>query len=117
MGSLDKGNYSYEVSAEINDEKILKSGNFVVQASLLEYRQLTANHKLLKLISENTNAIYFEKSDWLQIVDSIKQSPNFKTKSYSSKELNDLINLKWILILIVFVLSTEWFIRKYSGTI
>ena len=117
LGSLDKGSYSYEVSTEINDKKILKSGAFVVQASLLEYRQLTANHKLLKSISENTNAIYFEKSNWLQIVDSIKQSPNFKTKSYSNKELNDLINLKWILFLIVLILSTEWFIRKYSGTI
>ncbi len=117
LGLLKPGIYHYEISTILDQKKMVKMGQFVVSPSFLEYKNLTANHQLLKSISKNTNAIYFEKENWLSVVDSIEQNPHFKTKVYSSDELTDLIHFKWILLLIVFLLSIEWFIRKFSGTI
>ncbi len=117
LGILKPGAYHYEISTKIDEKLIVKAGQFVVIPSFLEYKNLTANHQLLKSISNNTNAAYFNKNNWLSVVDSIEQSPRFKTKVYSSDELTDLIHFKWILLLIVLLISIEWFIRKYSGTI
>lgn len=117
LGYLKPGIFEYEIYTSIQDKKITKSGRFMVLPSLLEYKKTTANHQLLRSISENTQAHFFEKDQWIQLVDSIKNHPKFLSKSFSTEELSDLIDLKWILLLFVFLLSTEWFIRKYSGTI
>ena len=117
LGSLRTGKYSYKISSKMNHKDIVKEGTFVVIPSVLEYQQLKANHQLLKQISEHTNAHFFELDQWFTLVDSIKNNPKFKSKVFSSKSLSDLINYKWILILLVLLLSVEWFIRKYSGTI
>jgi hypothetical protein len=36
--------------------------------------------------------------------------------SYENKQLNDLINFRWILALIIGLLSLEWLLRKRAGT-
>jgi len=117
LGMLKPGKYSYTISTKLKQKEISKSGFFVVVPSMLEHKQLTANHQLLKAISENTNGIYFDNDNWINIATTLKDNPHFKTKVYSTKSLSDLIHLKWILFLIVVLLSIEWFIRKYSGTI
>lgn len=117
LGYLKPGTFEYTIHTQIHNKKITKTGRFMVLPSLLEYKKTTANHQLLKSISENTQAHFFAKDQWTQLVDSIKKHPKFLSKSFSTEELSDLIDLKWILLLFVFLLSTEWFIRKYSGTI
>ena len=117
LGALKTGKYTYEISTKLNGKDIVKEGYFVVIPSVLEYQQLKADHNLLKLISQNTNAHFFELNQWFSVLDSLKNHPKFKSKVYTSKSLLDLINYRWILILLIVLLSIEWFIRKYSGTI
>ena len=117
IGFLKSGEYSYRISTKLKSKEISKSGKFIVLPSVLEYRQLTANHDLLMKISQQTHALFFDKNNWSQLVDSIKLNPNFKPQVYTSEKLTDLINLKWILLVLFVFLSTEWFIRKYFGII
>ena len=117
LGILAAGEYEYELTTNINDKNISKKGTFVIVPSVLEYQQLRADHELLKDISRNTNAYFFTKDNWFNVIDSIKQNPKFKTKVFSSKSLSDLINYRWIFVFIIILLSIEWFIRKYYGTV
>ena len=117
LGRLDAGEYTYRISTLLEGKEIDKSGTFVVIPSILEHRQLTANHQLLKSISDNTNAINFNRDNWLHLADSIKESPRFKPQVYSFEKLTDLIHIKWIFFVISILLFLEWLIRKYQGTI
>lgn len=116
LGILKPGKYDYQISTTFNNKEISKKGSFIVNPSILEYKNLKANHELLQSISENTNGNFFNRADWFNVVDSLKNHPKFKTKVYSSDQLSELINYKWIMFIIVLLLSIEWFIRKYSGS-
>jgi hypothetical protein len=39
-----------------------------------------------------------------------------KTITYTTRKLNDLINIGWILLALLALLSLEWFLRKRSGS-
>jgi hypothetical protein len=35
---------------------------------------------------------------------------------YSRLKYSDLIDIRWLLVLLVFLLAIEWFVRKQSGS-
>lgn len=117
LGSMPAGQYRYEIATKMEGKGRVKKGYFVVVPSVLEFKNLSANHQLLKSISEQTNAVFFDKDRWFSVVDAIKQNPKFKTQAYNSQKLSDWIDLKWLMLLIVLLLSLEWFLRKYNGSI
>ena len=43
-------------------------------------------------------------------------SEQVKTITYTTRKLNDLINIGWILLALLALLSLEWFLRKRSGS-
>jgi hypothetical protein len=51
-----------------------------------------------------------------ELVTAIKSNPNIKPVSFTSKDLMDLIELRWLLFFIVALLSAEWFLRKLWGS-
>ncbi|MNH43800.1 hypothetical protein D3C79_1057900 [compost metagenome] len=45
----------------------------------------------------------------------IANKETIKTITFEDKKLDELINLKWLLGLIITLLAIEWFIRKRNG--
>lgn len=114
-GSLKPGNYDYEATTQFNDKELSVSGRFSVNPLKLEQVSLVANFDGLKRLSEQTNGLFFMENQVDSIFDSIKANDNIKTIMYSHKELNPLINQKWIFFLLMSLISAEWFFRKYLG--
>jgi hypothetical protein len=52
----------------------------------------------------------------VELADELLKRTDLKPISYSEVKLRDLIDLKWLLFLLIFWLSLEWFIRKRSGS-
>jgi len=75
----------------------------------------TANHRLLRNISENTNGSFYFPNELDQLASDINSRDDIVTTTYNEKSFKDLIDYKWILFLIITLLSTEWFIRKFNG--
>jgi hypothetical protein len=50
-----------------------------------------------------------------QLADILKKREDIKSISYTDKRLDDLINLKWLLGLLILLLGAEWFMRKRNG--
>ena len=55
-------------------------------------------------------------SEMLNIYDIIKSKEEIKTISYIEKKYSDVINLFWVLVIIIILMSSEWFIRKFMGS-
>jgi len=47
----------------------------------------------------------------------IRSNENIKTIVYEDKHYNDLVDIKWVFVLIAVLLSLEWFLRKREGEI
>jgi len=115
LGRLPQGIYSWKSSIVFNGKTYNNTGEFLVKEVKTELLTNTANHRLLRNISENTNGSFYFPNELDQLASDINSRDDIVTTTYNEKSFKDLIDYKWILFLIITLLSTEWFIRKFNG--
>jgi hypothetical protein len=114
-GVLPEGKYSF--LAKINGSDIIKRGSFDVKAIQLEQLHTVANHKLLFQLANNSGGKLFHLNQLNEVVNTINKSKdNYQSISVAEK-LKGIINIPWILLSLLTLISFEWFIRKYNGLI
>jgi len=116
-GTLPVDEYTYSASTKLGNETFTAAGQFTVKPLNLETRQSAADHQLLRDLAKQSGGQMLQPSQISQLADLIKKNENIKTVVYEDKHYSDLIDLKWIFILIVGLLSAEWFIRKREGEV
>ena len=115
LSGLEAGDYSFTVA--VTNENISKSGELKILDYNVEQQFLNANvTKLQKLATNSLGTSYFIDDTNALINDLINDS-RFVTIQKSSKNVVPLIDWKFLLAIIAFSLSAEWFIRKYNGLI
>uniref|UniRef100_UPI004048B36E hypothetical protein n=1 Tax=Roseivirga sp. TaxID=1964215 RepID=UPI004048B36E len=112
---LTPGIYSYTASAEVNGKRESSKGTFSVEKLDLEDINLTANHQLLKNIANNSGGKFLLPTEMKEAVDYFK-TLNAKSITRSDEKLQSIINNPWLLLLLLILVSSEWFIRKYNGS-
>ena len=115
-GALPVGEYSYTATVK-NGRVFTASGRITVKQLNLETRQSTANHRLLKVMATQSGGQMLQPSEVGKLADLIRKNENIKTVVYEDKRYNDMIDLKWIFVLLLLLLSAEWFLRKHEGEI
>jgi len=116
-GSLPVGEYTYNASTKNGKQEFKASGQFTIKPLNLETRQSAANHTLLSALSKQSGGQMIKPSQISQLADLIRKNENIKTVVYEDKHYNDLIDMKWLFVLILLLLSTEWFLRKREGEV
>ena len=112
ISGLKEGIYQYTAETKLNNEVFKTDGTFIIKKLSLESNNSLANHLLLKKLSTDNNG-QFHLANKLQSKDLIpenKQGIIFYDESYVH-----LFHQEWIFLLIILLLSTEWFFRKYLG--
>lgn len=115
LGTLRAGKYAWVATTSYNGKKHSKKGIFVVENMQLEALETTANHGVLQQISANSNASFYPLSQYQQLLNSIDKRDDIVEVAYAESAFNDLIDYFWILLLIVLLLSAEWFLKRYNG--
>jgi hypothetical protein len=111
--NLTSGNYNYEVS--VVGEDITKLGTFKITEYQLEEQFTNANSKkLLKTAAKTGGRVYY-KEEVKKLKDELLENKSFYITQKSIFKEQNLIDWKWILCCIIFLISLEWFIRKYHG--
>jgi len=114
IGGLKEGVYKYKATTQLNGKKEEVRGEFLVNAKNIETQNLTADFSLLKKLADNTGGKYYSSNDLEKVVTDI-QTNKAVSIIHSEDSFNPLINLKWVFFLIFFLISAEWFLRKYLG--
>lgn len=109
------GEYLYTVSVENSDNSV--SGSFKILPFEIETQFNNANDQELKKIASETKGFIFYDNQEQNLIDYLKMDNRFKSIQKNTITKSPLIDWKWILGLIVFSLSLEWFTRKYYGKI
>jgi len=115
-GVFPAGNYKYSARVKLNNKILQKNGMFTVVPLNLEAINTVADHNLMYRLAKNHDGemVYPRQLD--KLVKMLKARDDIKNVSYTQKRLTGLNNIFWVLVLIIVLLGTEWFLRKYNGS-
>ncbi len=114
-GVLPVGNYSFRASTISNGENLNYNGQFSVQPIQLEIYETTANHNLLRLLSDRYGGSLNYPNQIADVARQITEQDAVKPVIYTTTKTRSVVNLKWIFFLLLFLLTFEWFFRRYWG--
>ncbi len=114
-GSLPPGDYTYKATSSFSGKLYQKTGMFSVMALNVESMNTVANHVLLNNIASRHKGkmLYPEQLD--QVEQLLAARDDLKTVAYTQKRYTDLVSFFPILLMLLGLLSAEWFIRKRNG--
>ncbi|WP_266366943.1 VWA domain-containing protein [Tellurirhabdus rosea] len=114
VSTLPEGVYRFRATASLNGKTETATGEFFVRELQLEALNTTADHLLLRQLSQQTGGRFYNASSLASLRQDLqKQKP--VSRLSSSEQLNELINLRWLFFLIVTLAALEWGFRKYLG--
>lgn len=116
-GILPSGNYTYKATTTLAAQKYTAEGSFFINTLIAEFQQTIANHQLLFHLSNQTKGKMYTPDQLLAIKDDLYKNDQIKTLSYEDRKYEELINFKYLFIVILALLTTEWFLRKRNGAI
>lgn len=115
-GTLPVGNYKFLGKVSNGGEQLTYNGQFSVQPIQLEQYETTADHRLLRLLSEQYGGKMVSEAEMGSLPDMIKAMGTVKPVIYENATTRSLINIKWLFALLLVLIATEWFLRRYLGS-
>ena len=115
VGVLDVGKYTFLAKAK--GSELIRQGSFDVRAIQLEQLYTVANHKLLFQLANISGGKLFYPYQLDKIITEIKKNKNNFISISSKEKLKEMINFPLILLVLLIIISLEWFLRKYNGLI
>jgi hypothetical protein len=115
-GLLPVGDYSWVAKTTVGGKGQTLDGKFTVYPLQFELAQTTANHKLLNQFAIANGGQMVLPGEMSGLSELIRNNAEVKSISFERKQLSDLIDVRWLLAFILLLLSTEWLLRKRSGS-
>ncbi len=115
IGIWPSGRYSWVARTDFGGKKIIKSGIFIVEDIDLEAIATKANHTLLRQLSTNSNGKFYPLANHEKLIEDLNQREDIVEMAYQERTYDDLLDFIGLLLLILFSLSLEWFLRRRYG--
>ena len=113
LDGLAAGSYNFSVK-ELNS-KTSYSGHFEILEFDIEKQFVNPDVQKLKQLASQTKGKEFYPNQIDDLIKTLLDDEEYKAIEKEVVTKSPLIDWKWLLILIVVFLSTEWFVRKYNG--
>ncbi|TWO33025.1 VWA domain-containing protein [Seonamhaeicola sediminis] len=115
LSSLPPSEYSFTVKA--SKANLSKSGSFTVLEYDVEQQFLNANVVKLEQLATNSGGKSYFIDNTSGLINDLMNDNRYISIQKRNKNIIPLIDWKFLLAIIAFCLSAEWFLRKYNGLI
>lgn len=115
ISGLPEGVYRYQAESTLEGIKVSSEGEFSIAKLQLESLSLTANHNLLRKVARNSGGNFYLPDQFDQLIQDL-QGKETQSIIFSEEEYLPVINLPWLLVLLIALITLEWFLRKYNGS-
>lgn len=116
-GILPVGNYSVNAKATYKGKANAAVCNFSVRPVIIETLNTQANHQLLNILANQSGGKMYLPASMTDILNDIEKNNKVKSILFDTFNTRPLIDMKWFFFIILLLLISEWFIRKYNGNI
>lgn len=113
--NLVSGDYTYKVS--VLGQKINTNGRFKITDYDIEEQFTNANVTKLQKLADKTGGELFFKNQERKLIEELLENSSYYTVQKSSIKQKNLIDWQWIVFIVLGLLTSEWFLRKYFGKI
>lgn len=114
-GHLPTGDYSFNAEVTVGNETFTETGNFTVTVVNIENTQSRANHQVLYQLAGLSGGKFYLPEQTARMLGDIQNGQELKPTVYFQEMVNELLNLRWLFVVVLVLLSVEWFLRKYWG--
>ncbi len=115
FGLLIPGVYKVKVEIEKGGQQLKREKRFIVKEIKVESEHLSSNFERLRLISDKGTFNLWKDRD--QTLSDLLESNRFKSITYVESITDLLLKHSWMLYFLIGLISIEWLIRKWQGTI
>jgi hypothetical protein len=114
VGNLPEGIYTYSATVTM-EEQLKVTGEFVVTNTGVELMNTQADFNLLRSLSAKTNGKFYLPQQFNALQQEVE---TWQASGILQAEDNydPLINLFLFFVLLIILISSEWFLRKYNGS-
>ena len=116
LGKLKAGKYKWFAEAKFNGKTYKKSGVFIVEDIELEKIETAANHGVLKQVAKQSNGKFYQLKDYQQLINDIDKRGDITTISFEETAFNKLLDYVVVILFLIILLASEWFLRRYLGS-
>lgn len=113
LGSLPPGQYTYTASTILEGKTHTATGTFAVEEFDLERLNRVANHSMLTTLSATTGGTMLLPQQAGELPKLLAGRDDLKSVIYQRTQHRPLLEMPWVLVLLVLLLTVEWAGRKY----
>jgi hypothetical protein len=113
LDGLPAGKYNFTITELNSREKY--SNHFEILDFDIEKQFVNPDfHKLQQLATQTKGKVYLPNQS-ADLIQQLLENEDYKAIQKNVITQNPLIDWTWLLVIIAFLLSTEWLVRKYNG--
>ncbi|MBX2841512.1 MAG: VWA domain-containing protein [Flammeovirgaceae bacterium] len=114
VNDLNQGIYKFRASTVLEGKTEVSSGEFTVKKMEIEAINTTANFNLLKNLANQTNGDFYNAREIDQLESRLLEK-NIPDIIHTQEEFKEILNIKWLIILLLGLATLEWVLRKVKG--
>ncbi len=114
-GNLAPGDYTFEAETDLGNQHFTEKGSFSIVKNELESKNSQADFGLLYQLSDQSGGKFFPFEEYGTLLDTIIANKQITVQQHKQTSQTEWINLKFIFFMLIVLLGTEWFFRKYWG--
>ena len=114
-GLLPTGDYTFSANVKIGKETFNETGSFTVIAVNFEDVVTRANHNMLYQLAEQSGGQFYLPNEVDKLILELGNNNQLKATTYFQEMVHEILNLRWLFFVLLFLLSVEWFLRKFWG--
>ena len=109
------GLYHYSAVTRLGGESLQRTGSMDMLVRPVEQTEPVADFEALRSMARATNGKFFYTGQEVSLIDYLNTLKPAEIKIREEFKWYDLINLKWLLPFLIFLLALEWFLRRWFG--
>ncbi|MGE5394461.1 MAG: hypothetical protein ACM3P1_06925 [Candidatus Saccharibacteria bacterium] len=115
IGSQPPGDYTFEAKTQLGSQQYTEKGSFSIIKNEIELLNNQADFGLLYQLAAQSGGKFSTIEDYGTLLDSIANNKQITVQQHQQTLLTEWINVKLLFLLLIVLLTIEWFYRKYWG--
>lgn len=115
LGKLKPGAYTWKVFTVVDKKTYTKTGKLIVESVQLEQQESAARHATLQQLASQSGAKVFPLKAYQKLLKELQANGDIVTVRSETHQFNELNDYLLICLVLLGLLTTEWFLRRFNG--